>query len=559
MTRSRLRRVSDPPQAVRSFEHTEPSTVNARNNTGPPFVELSGITKAFPGVLANDRVDLSLHRGEVHCLLGENGAGKSTLIGILSGLIRPDAGTIRIEGVETVISSPRAALGLGIGTVYQHSALIPALTVLENLMLGDSRKLRLDAAGARRRLAELAGLLGVEVAPDTKASDLALGHQQQVEIVKALWRGSRVLILDEPTSMLTPQGVAELTKVLARLKEQGQAVIFITHKLHEALSLGDRISILRQGRLAGTIDGRALSATPHEQLRAEIVRIMFGEEARAVADLAELQEELVEGLAGDETQVEPDTVVLALRNVSSPGEGAELGIEGVSLELRQGEILGVAGVDGNGQRALAEVIAGQRSAVAGDIELYGVSVSRLSVLARQKLGLRYVTDDRLGEGIVGGLSVGLNLFLKRVGERPFWRHGRIQRAVIDQQAAELVQRFDVRTPSVATRAGTLSGGNIQKVLLARELSFDPKVAIFNKPTYGLDVRTTASVRERIRQLARDGGAALVISTDLDELLELSDRIAVLSRGRLAGVVQNGRGAAEQVGGLLVGSTSTEAA
>src|ERR1700730_7178326 len=559
MTRSRLRRGRHPPQPVRCFEHTEPSTVNARNDTGTPFVELSGITKAFPGVLANDRVDLSLHRGEVHCLLGENGAGKSTLIGILSGLIRPDAGTIRIEGVETVISSPRAALGLGIGPVYQHSALIPALTVLENLMLGDSRKLLLDAAGARRRLAELAGLLGVDVAPDTKAFAPARGPQQQSEIVKALWRGSRVLILDEPTSMLTPQGVAELTKVLARLKEQGQAVIFITHKLHEALSLGDRISILRQGRLAGTIGRRALPAPPHEPPGAEIVRIRFGEEARDVADVAELQEELVEGVASDETQVEGDTVVLALRNVSSPGEGAELGIEGVSLELRQGEILGVAGVDGNGQRALAEVIAGQRSAVAGDIELYGASVSRLSVLARQKLGLRHVTDDRLGEGIVGALAVGLNLFLKRVGERPFWRHGRIQRAVIDEQAAELVQQFDVRTPSVATRAGTLSGGNIQKVLLARELSFDPKVAVFNKPTYGLDVRTTASVRERIRQLARDGGAALVISTDLDELLELSDRIAVLSRGRLAGVVQNGRGAAEQVGGLLVGNTSTEAA
>src|SRR5947209_964913 len=267
--------------------------MSERNDTGTPIVELIGITKAFPGVLANDAVDLTLNSGEVHCLLGENGAGKSTLIGILSGLIRPDAGTIRIDGIETGISSPRAALELGIGTVHQHSALIPALTVLENLMLGDSRTLRLDSAGARRRLAELAGMLGVDVEPDTKAVDLALGHQQQVEIVKALWRGSRVLILDEPTSMLTPQGVAELTKVLARLKEQGQAVIFITHKLHEALSLGDEISILRQGRLAGRIDGAALHTTPHEELRAQIIRIMFGEEARSLADVAELQEELV--------------------------------------------------------------------------------------------------------------------------------------------------------------------------------------------------------------------------------------------------------------------------
>ena len=528
------------------------STVNAQNDTGAPIVELVGITKSFPGVLANDDVDLTLRRSEVHCLLGENGAGKSTLIGILSGLIRPDAGTIRIEGAETAISSPRRALELGIGTVHQHSTLIPALSVLENLMLGDSRGVRLDRAAARRRLAELAAQLGVEIDPGTRAADLSLGHQQQVEIVKALWRGSRVLILDEPTSMLTPQGVAELAKVLAQLKAQGQAVIFITHKLHEALSLGDEISILRQGRLVGTIHREALRSKSHEELRAEIVRIMFGEEARAVADLAELQEELdnVEGTARL-VAAEAETV-LELQGVSSPAEGSELGVEDVSLALREGEILGVAGVDGNGQRALAEVIAGQRRVSAGDILLYGGPVTRMNVAARQKLGLRYVTDDRLGEGIVGTLPVGLNLFLKRVGERPYWRHGRIQRAVVDGRAAELVREFDVRTPSVTTRAATLSGGNIQKVLLARELSFQPKVVVFHKPTYGLDVRTTATVRDLIRKLADDGGAGLVISTDLDELLEICDRIAVLSRGRLVGVVPNGPGAAEHVGELMVG-------
>jgi general nucleoside transport system ATP-binding protein len=532
--------------------------VSDRNDTRTPIVELTGITKTFPGVLANDRVDLTLHRGEVHCLLGENGAGKSTLIGILSGLLRPDSGMIRIEGVETAVSSPRVALELGIGTVPQHSALIPALTVLENLMLGDSRRLRLDAAGARRRLAELADTLGVEIDADARASELALGHQQQVEIVKALWRGSRVLILDEPTSMLTPQAIAELGKVLGRLKEQGQAVIFITHKLHEALSLGDRISILRQGRLAGKIDGQTLRSTPHEEVRAEIVRIMFGEEARAVADVAELREELVEGAAGGTVDAAAETV-LELRAVSAPGEGAELGVEDVSLELKQGEILGVAGVDGNGQRALAEVIAGQRAAARGDVLLYGGPVTRLPVSARQKLGLRYVTDDRLGEGIVGSLPVGLNLFLKRVGERPFWRHGRIQRAVIDQRAGELVRQFDVRTPSVATRTATLSGGNVQKLMLARELSFGPKVVVFHKPTYGLDVKTTATVRDQIRGLARGGGAALLISTDLDELLEICDRIAVLSRGRLVGIVPNSPGAAEEVGRLMVGSAGAEAA
>lgn len=531
--------------------------VNERNTPGPPLVELAGITKAFPGVLANDRIDLTLRRGAVHCLLGENGAGKSTLIGILSGLIRPDAGTIRIEGVETVVSSPRRALELGIGTVHQHTTLIPAFTVLENLMLGDNRRVKLAELGARRRLRELASQLGVEIDPDAKAVDLALGHQQQVEIVKALWRGSRVLILDEPTSMLTPQGVAELAKVLDRLKASGQAVIFITHKLHEALSLGDEISILRQGRLVGTIDGDALRARPHEELRAEIVRIMFGDEARAVADVAELREEIVEGRPERRVDEHAD-VVLEVRGLSVLGEGSERGVEDVSLTLRRGEILGIAGMDGNGQRALAEAIAGQRRASHGEVFLYGAPVTRLSVSARQKLGLRYVTDDRLGEGIVGGLPVGLNLFLKRVGEPPFWRHGRIQRAVVEGRAAELVHEFDVRTPFVSTRVSTLSGGNIQKILLARELSFDPKVVVFHKPTYGLDVKTTATVRGLICRLAEDGGTALLISTDLDELLEISDRIAVLSRGRVAGILANTEGAAEQVGELMVGLDAVEA-
>src|SRR5437867_3585538 len=245
------------------MQHTH--EVNVREE--PPLVELLGIRKSYPGVLANDDVSLSVRRGEIHCLLGENGAGKSTLVGILSGLVRPDAGEIRIDGAPVAIDSPRAALEHGIGTVHQHSTLIPALTVLENLLLGDKRRVRLDVAGARARLAELAESLGVAIDGDTRAADVALGAQQQVEIVKALWRGSRVLVLDEPTSMLTPQAFADLERVLVRLKEQGQAIVFITHKLHEALSLGDRVSILRQGRLAGALDADALRSTPTDELR----------------------------------------------------------------------------------------------------------------------------------------------------------------------------------------------------------------------------------------------------------------------------------------------------
>jgi general nucleoside transport system ATP-binding protein len=527
------------------FDDTE--TVNAS-----PIVELTGIRKSYPGVLANDDVSLALRGGEVHCLLGENGAGKSTLIGILSGIVRPDAGTITIDGRETVIDSPRTAIEHGIGTVYQHSTLIPALTVLENLILGDTRHLRLDVGGARRRLRELADLLGIAIDGGTSAAELSLGAQQQVEIVKALWRGSRVLILDEPTSMLTPQAFAELEKVLSRLKEQGHAIVFITHKLHEAISLGDLITILRHGRVAGAIDAQQLASLPSDELRPTIIRIMFGEAARVVADVAELQEELVE--REEASAPLEEEIVLELDAVSAPAQGAEMGIDDLSLALRLGETLGVAGVDGNGQRALAEVVAGQRSPASGEVRLYGAPVSRLSVSARQKLGLRYVTDDRLGEGVVQSLAVGLNLFLKRIGERPFWRHGRLQRSVIEQRADALVKEFDVRTPSVNTRAGTLSGGNVQKVVLARELSFEPRVVVFHKPTYGLDVRTTSTVRGLIQRLSRGGGAALVISTDLDELLEICDRIAVLSHGRIVGTIENGPGAAEQVGELMVGES-----
>ena len=529
---------------------------------GAPAVELVEISKRFPGVLANDKVNLAVNHGEVHCLLGENGAGKSTLISILSGMQRPDSGSIKIDGETVRIKSPRDALNIGIGTVYQHSTLIPALTVLENLMLGQSRRILLDKGRARRRMEEIAAMLGIDVDSDARTGDLALGRQQQVEIISALWKGSRVLVLDEPTSMLTPQGVEELQKVLLELKQRGTAIIFITHKLHEALAVSDRITILRRGRTVGLLSKEELTASTPEEIQAKIVRLMFGEEATALEGAAELQTRLadVENLAvrnaaprsGDSM----GDIVLQLKSVTAHGDGLEPGISDVSLEVRAGEILGVAGIDGNGQRALAEVISGQRRPRAGTIELFGAPVHRHGVSARQKLGLRYVTDDRIGEGIVRSLSVSINLFLKRIGEEPFWNKGRIVPARINAESEKLVREYDIRTPGLGSRSGTLSGGNIQKLLLARELSFDPKVVVFHKPTYGLDVRTTENVRATIRRLVARGAAAVLISTDLDELLELSGEIVVLSRGRLVGTVENGRDAAERIGELMIGDTRT---
>jgi simple sugar transport system ATP-binding protein len=510
-------------------------------------VELVGISKAFPGVQANDDVSLVLHKGEIHCLLGENGAGKSTLMGILAGMQQPDAGTIRVEGEEVLVESPRTALELGIGTVYQHSTLVGALTVVENLLLGDSRSLRLNVAGATSRLEEFSQMLGVEIDPSARAQDLALGRQQQVEIIKALWRGSRVLILDEPTSMLTPQAVTELQVVLERLKRAGLAVVFITHKLHEAVALGDRISVLRHGRVTGSIDHERVRASSPEQLETEIVRLMFGDSGAAMDE-----PELHLAVTGHEPVAEPPdaVVVLELSSAHARGEGSQPGIEDVSLKLHVGEVLGVAGVDGNGQRALAEVISGQRRLTSGEVRYFGAPIGSLKVGQREKLGLRSVTDDRLGEGIVGGLPVAINLVLKRIGQWPYWRHGRVQRERIDADANALVERFDIRTPSIDARAATLSGGNVQKLVLARELSGDAKVVVFHKPTYGLDLKTTRAVRRMIAEM-RDGRAALLISTDLDELLEVADRIAVLSRGRILGVIENGPGAAEQVGRLMI--------
>ena len=519
-----------------------------------PAVELLDITKAFPGVLANDHISLVLRRGEVHCLLGENGAGKSTLMAILSGMQQPDSGRIRVDGQEKEIDSPRAALDLGIGTVYQHSTLIGPLTVIENLLLGDSRGLKLDFAGARRRLKEFAGMLGVEIEPDVPAQELALGRQQQVEIIKALWRGSRVLILDEPTSMLTPQAVAELHKVLERLKTSGLAIVFISHKLHEAVALGDRITVLRQGRVTGSIERERIRLSSPDELESQIVALMFGEGGEVAAAAAEVPE-LQMGIEGKAHRgTDTGDVALGLHRAYAPGDGSQPGIEDVSLELRLGEVLGVAGVDGNGQRALAEAISGQRRITHGEIRYLGAPVGSLSVAQRQKLGLRYVTDDRLGEGIVSALPVSVNLFLKRIGRAPYWRHGHMRSEAIDRDAEALVNRFDIRTPGVEARAGTLSGGNVQKLLLARELSFDAKVVVFHKPTYGLDLKTTRTVRSMIGELRREG-AALLISTDLDELIEVCDRIAVLSRGRIVGVVDNGPGAAEQIGRMMIGDVT----
>lgn len=534
------------------------------SSSGIPVVGLRGITKVFPGVVANDHIDLDLYRGEIHCLLGENGAGKSTLMQILAGMYRADAGTVSLDGQAVAIESPRDALALGVGMVYQHPTLVPTFTVLENLLLGAKGPFRVHWARARASLAQLSERLGAKIDPDAVVGRLPLGRQQQVEIVKALWLGSKILILDEPTALLTPKEAEDLGALLVVLKKQGMAVVLISHKLREALALSDRITVLRQGAVVGRLGPEELSAKTTGELQRTIIDMMFGEEAAALGEAAAreagaLQTGTMEAgeRPGRLARDLPSEVVLELRGVSVKPGPQSPGLHDVSFAVRRGEVFGVAGVDGNGQRELAEVIAGQQDPASGSVWLGDEDVTGRSVAERRRAGLGYVTDDRVGEGMVASLPISLNLLLKRIGEQPFWNGlGRMIRGAVRREAEAMVEEFDIRAPAVDTPAGVLSGGNLQRLMLARELSSRPRVMVFNKPTYGLDFKTTIAVRAKISELAAvEGVASVVISTDLDELIELCDRVGVLTGGRLAGIVDNVGDRVEQsIGELMVGAS-----
>ncbi|MCI0156470.1 ABC transporter ATP-binding protein [Leifsonia shinshuensis] len=520
-------------------------------------ISLNNITKAFPGVVANDDISLDLVSGQVHCLLGENGAGKSTLISILAGMQLPDSGTITIDGETVSIGSPKIAMRHGIGVVHQHSTLVPSLTVIENLMLGETGLL-LKEKEARSRLDELSALLGISIDPRTLASDLGLGQQQQVEIAKAMWKGSRLLILDEPTSMLTPSAIENLAESIGRLTERGLGVVFITHKLREAYSMGDCVTVLRSGKKVGFLSPERMKELDEDQAQAEILRAMFGEDLRKAGTLDEAADlagatEATREVAQVDLSARP--VVIELDDVTSSGRTTDVMVKDVSLRIRSGEIFGIAGIDGHGQTGLAEVVAGQRAAVQGAVRLEGEDITRTGVRDRQELGVRYVTDDRLHEGTVCDLSVALNFVLKRIGKAPFWRFGQINRSAVNTEAKRLIDEYSIRTPSPSTRAAALSGGNIQKILLARELAPGAKVVVVNKPTYGLDLKTVRLVHDLLREFAAGGGAVLLISTELDELVELSHRIGVISKGEIVGVVDNdGVNTAEKVGQYMIGGT-----
>ena len=507
-----------------------------------PCIKLEKITKRFPGVVANDSIDLEIMPGEVHVLLGENGAGKSTLIALLSGLQQPDEGQILIDGSPQTITSPRNALALGIGTVFQHAMLVPTLTVAENLLMGAPWWQRPHKDSLREEVDNISKTLGIDVDLDALAMDLSLGEQQQVEILRALVRKSRVLILDESTSMLAPSGIEELGALMRRLVKDGMAIIFITHKLNEAIAFGDRISVLKLGRKVGEIPAEQFKALDEATLIGQVVEMMFGTEHDQEGKMVHKPR-----------VISPDQLpVLTVSNLTLASTITSPGLSDISFSMYPGEVLGIAGIDGNGQKQLAEVLSGQTQPDTGTIKLGNVDISNTSVNQCNNAGLRYLTDDRLGEGTVAEFSVATNLVLKQIGSPPFWKNQIEMSAKIDQNAAELISKFDVRTPSSQTPIGRLSGGNIQKVLLARELGEGAKVVVFNKPTYGLDVSNTRITRKRIKEIAETNVSVLLISTELDELLELCDRIAVMDGGRLVDIIANGERARTDVGRLMIG-------
>jgi ABC-type uncharacterized transport system ATPase subunit len=505
------------------------------------LLEARGITKHFPGVVANDNISLTIRRGEIHTVLGENGAGKTTLINILSGMLQPDEGTILVRGQEVTIDSPRTALRLKIGTVYQHFTLVPNLSVIENIVLTTQGKFVLDLRSAERNLREMVGAFGMSVSPQAQVRHLSIGQQQRVEIIKALVPGAEVLLLDEPTSVLTPMEVVELFGILAQLRARGVAVVFITHKLEEALEISDRVTILRQGRCMGELDPTEL-ARDRAAAAQTIIEAMFGGLPK--------QAPVVYSRSAGRT-------VMALKNVTALCDRGTFALQDVSLDLTAGKVLGIAGVDGNGQKELGEVIAGQRTVATGQVFLEGKEITNCGARAALQAGIGYVTDDRVGEGCVAGLTVAENAILKVASGPRFTRHGVLNRAAIESYAQRLVEDFDIKTPGPQARISTLSGGNIQKLMLARELALRPKVLVCNKPTHGLDLKTAQFVQQLLRTQAAEGAAVVLISSELDEIMEVSDHIGVMYNGHLLRVCTRQEADLETIGRLMLGLQSDE--
>jgi simple sugar transport system ATP-binding protein len=500
-------------------------------------VEMRNITKRFPGVLANSDVSFDVKAGEVHALLGENGAGKSTLMRQLYGLYRPDEGEIIIDGKPHVFHSPADAIRAGIGMIHQHFMLVPTLTVAQNVALGlhSSREPLLDLDKVTKKIQELSEAYGINVEPKVYVWQLSVGEQQRVEIMKSLYRGAGLIILDEPTAVLTPQEVNDLFVTLRRMVAEGHSLVFISHKLHEVMAISDRVTVLRDGRVIGT------HAT-HDVTRDELVTMMVGRELKEL----------------EPRPLGAGAVMLKVEGLKTMGDRSVEALHGVDFEIHAGEILGLAGVSGNGQRELAECLAGMRIATDGKITVGNNEITSANLNQRIDAGMAYIPEERMRDGAIREFSVEENIYLHDHSS-PQYTHGIfLDFPHMESHAIDLVNEFTVKTPSLDTPIKNLSGGNIQKLIMARELSRQPKALVAAQPTRGVDIGATEYIHQRLLAQREAGTAILLISEDLDEIRTLSDRIAIMYEGRIIGIVVRGQASIEQIGLMMAGISMEEA-
>ena len=496
-------------------------------------VEMLNIRKEFPGIVANDNVTLQLKKGEVHALLGENGAGKSTLMGMLFGMYQPEAGVIKVKGKEVKISSPNVANDLGIGMVHQHFKLVENFTVTENIILGCEPKkfLTIDIKNAAKRIDELSKTYGLNVDPYSKIEDISVGMQQRVEILKMLYRNAEVLIFDEPTAVLTPQEIDDLIKIMQNLINEGKSIILITHKLKEIKAAADRCTVIRRGKCIGTVDVKTTT-------EADMAKMMVGRQVSFKVDK-------VEANPGDE--------VLRLENLSVKNNKKVLGLKDFSLNVRKGEIVGIAGVEGNGQTELVEAITGMRGIESGSIFFNGKDISKTSIRKRIDEGIAHIPEDRHKRGLILDYTMEDNMVLKVYKNEPFSKNGLINRSKITEYANNIIETFDVRAGEGGkSMARSFSGGNQQKGIIGREVQSNPDLLIAVQPTRGLDVGSIEYIHKRLVEQRDSGKAVLLVSLELDEILNVSDRIAIVNNGELIGIVNASETDENEVGLMMAG-------